>query len=95
MHAFTGLLTPDFTLHQHHKPPKTSAASPHVLSNLAQTGPTTKDSLLLGDKTTHLYKHYQCFATAAYSLPVCANIPGTDLSNFIIIKNMRHNQQVK
>jgi len=36
MHAFTGLLTPDFTLHQHHTPPITSAVSPHVLSNLAQ-----------------------------------------------------------
>lgn len=36
MHAFTGLMTPDFTLHQHHKPPIISAVSCHVLSNLAQ-----------------------------------------------------------
>jgi hypothetical protein len=37
MHAFTRLLkTPDFTTHQNHKPPITSAVSPHVLSTLAQ-----------------------------------------------------------
>lgn len=73
MHAFTGLLTPDFTMHQHQKPLITSAFS-HVLSNLAQNlyihtfGPSTNDSLLLGDKTTHLCKHYHCFATAAFYL---------------------------
>jgi len=73
MHAFIGLLTPDFTMHQHHKPP-TSAVSLHVLSNLAQNlyshtfGSTTNDSLLIGDKTTHLCKHYHCFATAAFYL---------------------------
>jgi hypothetical protein len=116
MHAFTGLLTPDFTMHQHQKPPITSAFS-HGLSYLAQNlyihtfGPSTNDSLLLGDKTTHLCKHCHCFATAAfyllhkqkktqphvaaYSLSVCANIPGTELSNLIPIKNTRHSQQVK
>lgn len=36
VHAFTGLLIPDFTMHQHHKPPITSAISPHVLGNLAR-----------------------------------------------------------
>jgi hypothetical protein len=31
MHVFTGLLTPDFTMLQHHKPRITSAVSPYVL----------------------------------------------------------------